>query len=81
MLNHEPKPEDKKRHTGKLLADILKSDAFKYSIRRILLSVVTVLAVITITFFAMHAIPGGPFQAEKSLSHRISPEFDGNSLP
>ncbi|MBE6536438.1 MAG: ABC transporter permease [Ruminococcaceae bacterium] len=40
----------------------------KYALRRIFLSLLTVFAVITITFFAMHAIPGGPFQAEKALS-------------
>lgn len=56
-----------KRAKG-LLFDVLKSDAMKYALRRILLSALTVLAVITITFFAMHAIPGGPFQAEKALS-------------
>lgn len=51
-----------------LAAEVIKSDEMKYALRRILLSVLTVLAVITITFFAMHAIPGGPFQAEKALS-------------
>ena len=58
----------KTRRAKGLLSDVLKSDAMKYALRRILLSALTVLAVITITFFAMHAIPGGPFQAEKALS-------------
>ncbi len=48
--------------------EILRSDELKYAVKRILLSVLTVLAVITVTFFAMHAIPGGPFLAEKALS-------------
>ncbi len=47
---------------------ILKSKEMKYAVKRILISLLTVFAVITITFFAMHAIPGGPFQAEKALS-------------
>lgn len=61
-----------KKYTFKRFCDltleVLKSKEMKYALRRILLSFLTVLAVITITFFAMHAIPGGPFQAEKALS-------------
>ena len=51
-----------------LFLEIIKSKEMKYALKRILLSLLTVLAVVTITFFAMHAIPGGPFQAEKALS-------------
>jgi len=40
----------------------------KYIIKRVLLAVVTVLLICAITFFAMHAIPGGPFNKEKALS-------------
>ena len=47
---------------------VITSEEMKYALRRILLSLLTVIAVITVTFFAMHAIPGGPFQAEKALS-------------
>ena len=68
MLKQTETLKRKQKRVLKLISDVLKSDALKYSLRRILLSVLTVLAVITITFFAMHAIPGGPFQAEKALS-------------
>lgn len=39
---------------------------WKYAVKRLLLAVVTVFVIITITFFAMNAIPGGPFQSEKA---------------
>lgn len=38
-----------------------------YIIKRIFNAVIVLWIVITITFFLMHAIPGGPFTAEKSL--------------
>lgn len=38
----------------------------KYIIKRLLLAVVTVWVVITVTFFVMHAVPGGPFVGEKA---------------
>ncbi len=40
----------------------------KYIVKRILLAVVTVFIICAITFFAMHAVPGGPFNREKALS-------------
>lgn len=39
-----------------------------YLIKRVLLAIVTIFLVVTITFFAMQAIPGGPFLSEKSPS-------------
>lgn len=36
-----------------------------YIVKRILLAIFTVWIVITITFFVMHAVPGGPFVGEK----------------
>lgn len=39
-----------------------------YIIKRILLALVTVWVVVTITFFTMHMIPGGPFLAEKAIT-------------
>jgi oligopeptide transport system permease protein len=39
---------------------------WKYALKRILLAIVTVFIIITITFFAMNAIPGGPFESEKA---------------
>lgn len=42
-----------------------------YLIKRVLLAILTIFLVITITFFIMHAIPGGPFAAEKAPSPEI----------
>lgn len=39
-----------------------------YIIKRLLLAIATIFFVITITFFAMQLIPGGPFTSEKALS-------------
>ena len=38
----------------------------KYSLKRVLLAIVTVFIISAITFFAMNAIPGGPFAKEKA---------------
>ena len=43
----------------------------RYFIKRILLAIVTVFIIITITFFAMNAIPGGPFASEKAPSAAV----------
>lgn len=43
----------------------------KYIIKRILLAVLSVLIVSAITFFAMNAIPGGPFNKEKATSANV----------
>jgi oligopeptide transport system permease protein len=39
-----------------------------YILKRILLAILTVWVVITVTFFVMHAVPGGPFMSEKAIS-------------
>lgn len=39
--------------------------------KRILLAILTVWVVITVTFFVMHAIPGGPFQGEKAITPAV----------
>ena len=38
-----------------------------YIVKRILLAVLTVWVVLTITFFVMHFVPGGPFASEKAI--------------
>lgn len=43
----------------------------KYFIKRIILAVVTMFCIVAITFFAMNAIPGGPFDSEKAPSPEI----------
>ena len=40
----------------------------KYIIKRILMAVLTIFVVATLTFFLMNAVPGGPYEAEKSIS-------------
>jgi oligopeptide transport system permease protein len=40
----------------------------KYIVKRVLLAVMTVFIICAITFFLMHAVPGGPFNREKALS-------------
>ena len=39
----------------------------KYIFKRVLVSIITLFVVITITFFMMRAIPGGPFTDEKAI--------------
>ena len=46
----------------------MSSKMFFYVVKRVLLAVLTILVVITVTFFVMHAVPGGPFVGEKAIS-------------
>ena len=46
----------------------MSSKTLGYLIKRILLALLTIWVVITITFFVMHAVPGGPFLGEKAIS-------------
>ncbi len=46
----------------------MSSKTLLYIIKRILLALLTVWVVITITFFVMRLIPGGPFMSEKAIS-------------
>lgn len=39
----------------------------RYIVKRVLLAVVTILIICVVTFFTMHAVPGGPFNSEKAL--------------
>ena len=39
-----------------------------YILKRVLLALLTIVIVITVTFFAMQLIPGGPFTSEKAVS-------------
>ncbi|PCI86881.1 MAG: peptide ABC transporter permease [Hyphomicrobiales bacterium] len=43
----------------------------KYITNRIFLMFITLFLIITLTFFLMHAIPGGPFTSEKMLAPEI----------
>ena len=46
----------------------MNTQTLRYSLTRILLALLTVWVVITVTFFVMHAVPGGPFLSEKAVS-------------
>lgn len=49
----------------------MNSKTMVYILKRILLAILTVWVVITVTFFVVHLIPGGPFLAEKSVSPEV----------
>jgi len=40
----------------------------RYIVKRIILAIITVFIIAALTFFLMHAVPGGPFNREKALS-------------
>lgn len=46
----------------------MNTKTLRYIIKRIVLALLTVWFVITVTFFVMHAVPGGPFLGEKAIS-------------
>jgi len=46
----------------------MNTKTLQYILKRVGLAVLTVWIVITITFFVMHAVPGGPFLGEKAIS-------------
>jgi oligopeptide transport system permease protein len=48
----------------------------RYVIKRILLAILTVFIICAITFFLMHAVPGGPFNREKALSQTTINELN-----
>lgn len=43
----------------------------KYVVKRVFLAIITVFIICAITFFAMNAIPGGPFDSEKAPSPEV----------
>ena len=43
----------------------------KYILKRIVLAIFTIWVVITLTFFIMHAVPGGPFVGEKAVTPQV----------
>lgn len=46
----------------------MNSKTLLYILKRIALAVLTVWVVITVTFFVMRAVPGGPFASEKAIT-------------
>ena len=57
------------RSSGKQIGgQTMNSKTLFYILKRIGLAILTVWVVITVTFFVMHAVPGGPFMSEKAVS-------------
>lgn len=46
----------------------MNAKTLMYILKRIALAILTVWVVITVTFFVMRAVPGGPFMGEKAIS-------------
>ncbi|MCH4208326.1 MAG: ABC transporter permease [Solobacterium sp.] len=46
----------------------MNTKTLSYILKRILMAIFTIWVVITLTFFIMHAVPGGPFLGEKAIS-------------
>lgn len=49
----------------------MSSKLLRYLVKRILLAILSIWIVITVTFFSMNAIPGGPFTGEKAVSQAV----------
>ena len=49
----------------------MNTKTLRYILKRILLAIFTVWVVITVTFFVMHAVPGGPFVGEKATTAAV----------
>ena len=48
----------------------------KYIVKRIILAILTIIVISIITFFTMHAIPGGPFNSEKAPSAAVIAQLE-----
>ena len=44
---------------------------WSYTLRRLLATIPTLLAVITVCYFLLHAAPGGPFDSDKQVSEAV----------
>ena len=49
----------------------MRTKTLAYILKRIALALLTVWVVITLTFFVMHAVPGGPFMSEKAVQPHV----------
>ncbi len=49
----------------------MNSKTLTYILKRLVLAIFTVWVVITVTFFVMHAVPGGPFVGEKATTPAV----------
>lgn len=51
-------------------------NVWRYVVKRVLLAMLTLFIIITLTFFLMHAVPGGPFNKEKALSPDVQKQLE-----
>lgn len=49
---------------------------WKYIVKRILMAILSIFLISIITFFAMNAVPGGPFNKEKALSPIVKAQLE-----
>ena len=49
----------------------MNTKTLTYILKRIVMAILAIFIIITITFFAMNAIPGGPFTSEKAVSAEV----------
>ena len=47
----------------------------KYIVKRVILAIFTIFVISLITFFALNAIPGGPFNSERAISYAHLPSI------
>lgn len=47
-----------------------------YILKRLMASIVTLWVVVTVTFFLIHALPGGPFDGEKALPPQVKANME-----
>ena len=76
FLKEESGTGSKARDVFERLRTAVTSPDAKYIAKRLLYAALTVFAVITVTFFIMNAVPGGPFQAEKNLPDEVIAELE-----
>ncbi len=50
----------------------MSTKMLSYILKRLVLAVITIFLIITITFFVMHAVPGGPFLSEKAVTPEVT---------
>lgn len=49
---------------------------WRYILKRVILAVVTIFIIVTLTFFLMNSVPGGPFTKEKAPSPKVQAELE-----
>ncbi|MBQ6469344.1 MAG: ABC transporter permease [Lachnospiraceae bacterium] len=54
----------------------MSQKTLKYILKRIVLAIFTVWVVITVTFFVMHSVPGGPFVGEKAVTEAVQKQME-----